>query len=41
MIYIVKTAKKVVKAFSTREEANDYIKAHTGKNDYIVKELSF
>lgn len=41
MIYIVKTSKKVVKAFSTREQANDYIKANIGKNDYSIKELDF
>lgn len=41
MMYIVKTAKKVVKAFSTKEQANDYIKAHTGKNDYTIKEFDF
>lgn len=41
MIYIVKTAKKAVKAFSTRKKANDYIMAHTGKNDYIIEEVDF
>lgn len=39
MIYAVKTLKKTVKAYSTREQAEKYINDHPDKS-YIITEIN-
>lgn len=40
MIYLVKTSKKVVKAFGTLGESKSYVSTHSGRS-YSIQSLDF